>query len=87
MVKERFYLSTQAVHLKSTNETGSEKQDIEIVDRFRKKETIDKYSYLANYQRSRKTNSTSIPRYVDTFEPETGIDITPLKEKSRRDRG
>ena len=66
-----------------TNQNRLREQDIEkIVDTFRKKETIEKYSYLANYAEIEENEfNLNIPRYVDTFEPEPEIDIAAVQKE------
>ena len=51
--------------------------DIEkIVQTYKKRETIDKYSYLATLDEIKENEyNLNIPRYVDTFEEEAEIDI------------
>ena len=47
-----------------------------IVDIFRRRETIDKYSYLAPLDEVKENDyNLNIPRYVDTFEEEEIIDL------------
>ena len=51
--------------------------DIEkIVQTYKKRETIEKYSYLATLDEIKENEyNLNIPRYVDTFEEEEPIDI------------
>lgn len=67
----------------NTNQNQLREQDIEkIVDTFRKKKTIEKYSYLAGYAEIEENEfNLNIPRYVDTFEPEPEIDITAVQHE------
>ena len=47
-----------------------------IVDTYKKRETIDKYSYVASLDEVRENDyNLNIPRYVDTFEEEESVDI------------
>jgi type I restriction enzyme M protein len=66
-----------------TNQNRLREQDIEkIVDTFRKKKTIEKYSYLASYSEIEENEfNLNIPRYVDTFEPEPEIDIATVQKE------
>lgn len=51
-----------------------------IYDIYRKRENIDKYSYVATEDEIRKNEyNLNIPRYVDTFEEEEPIDIDTVK--------
>lgn len=57
-------------------------EDIEkIINTYKNRETIDKYSYLASFAEMEENDfNLNIPRYVDTFEPEPDI---PLQEVSQ----
>ena len=47
-----------------------------IVDTFKSRETIDKYSYLASLSEVKENDyNLNIPRYVDTFEEEEPVDL------------
>ena len=47
-----------------------------IVDTFKNRETIDKYSYLASLDEVKDNDyNLNIPRYVDTFEEEEPVDL------------
>jgi type I restriction enzyme M protein len=52
-------------------------EDIErIVETYAKRETIDKYSYVAGLDEVKENDyNLNIPRYVDTFEEEEQVDI------------
>jgi type I restriction enzyme M protein len=51
-----------------------------IVDAYRCRKAIEKYSYLANIEEIKENNfNLNIPRYVDTFEEEEEIDIQVLQ--------
>ncbi len=69
-----------------TNQNRLREQDIEkIVDTFRKKATVDKYSYLASYAEIEENEfNLNIPRYVDTFEEEEEIDIAAVQEEIKK---
>lgn len=55
--------------------------DIEkIVETFEKRETIDKYSYVATLDEIKENDyNLNIPRYVDTFEEEELVDMEAVK--------
>jgi len=67
----------------STNQNRLRSQDMDkIVDTFRNRKTIDKYSYLASYDEIAENEfNLNIPRYVDTFEPEPEIDIRAVQDE------
>jgi len=47
-----------------------------IIDTFKSRETIDKYSYLASLSEVKENDyNLNIPRYVDTFEEEEPVDL------------
>ncbi|KOM89582.1 type I restriction-modification system subunit M [Clostridium botulinum] len=53
-----------------------------IIDTYTKRETIDKYSYVATMKEIEENDyNLNIPRYVDTFEEEEPIDIEATKLK------
>jgi len=57
--------------------------DIEkIVNTYKKRETIEKYSYLATFDEIKENDfNLNIPRYVDTFEEEAEIDIKATQKE------
>ena len=53
-----------------------------ILDTYRKRETIDKYSYLAEFEEIVENDfNLNIPRYVDTFEEEEPISLTEVSKE------
>ncbi|RLC23263.1 MAG: type I restriction-modification system subunit M [Deltaproteobacteria bacterium] len=70
----------------ATNQNKLRIQDIEkIVDTFRKKKTIEKYSNLATYKGIEENEfNLNIPRYVDTFEEEEEIDIPAVQKEIKQ---
>jgi type I restriction enzyme M protein len=53
-----------------------------IVDTYRKRTVIDKYSYEATFEEIRDNDfNLNIPRYVDTFEEEEQVDIKAVKKE------
>jgi type I restriction enzyme M protein len=57
-------------------------EDVErIVDTYAKRETIEKYSYVAGLDEVRENDyNLNIPRYVDTFEEEEQVDIEAVAD-------
>lgn len=50
-----------------------------IVETYRARKTVEKYAYLATMEEIRENDfNLNIPRYVDTFEEESEIDITEV---------
>lgn len=58
-------------------------EDVErIVDTYSKRQTIDKYSYIASLDEVRENDyNLNIPRYVDTFEEEEPVDIEAVADE------
>jgi type I restriction enzyme M protein len=53
-----------------------------IIDTFKGRETIDKYSYLASLDEVEENDyNLNIPRYVDTFEEEAPIDLDAVSDE------
>lgn len=53
-----------------------------IVSTYKKRSTIEKYSYLATYEEIVENEyNLNIPRYVDTFEEEAEIDISGVQKE------
>jgi type I restriction enzyme M protein len=50
-----------------------------VIDLYTKRETVEKESFLANFEEIEKNDfNLNIPRYVDTFEEEEAIDLNEL---------
>jgi len=66
---------------KGKNQNILRQQDIaKIVETYRKRTVIDKYSYEAKYKEIVENEfNLNIPRYVDTFEEEEEVDIASVK--------
>ena len=66
-----------------TNQNKLRTQDIEkILKTFKSRKTLDKYSYLADFDELKQNDfNLNIPRYVDTFESESLVNIKPLNEE------
>lgn len=56
-----------------------------IIETYKNRETIDKYSYVASLEEIAENDyNLNIPRYVDTFEEEAPIDIEAVKGKIQK---
>lgn len=66
---------------KGKNQNKLREKDIEkIVETYEKRETIDKFSYVASYEEIKENDyNLNIPRYVDTFEEEEPVDMEAVK--------
>lgn len=59
-----------------------EKDIKKIVGVYQKRETVDKYAYLASFDEIKENDfNLNIPRYVDTFEEEEEIDIEEVQSE------
>jgi len=67
---------------KGKNQNKLREDDIKrIVEAYDKYETIDKFSYVANYDEIKENDyNLNIPRYVDTFEEEEMVDMEKVAE-------
>ena len=67
---------------KGKNQNQLREQDIaKIIDTYEKRETIEKYSYVATLDEVKENDyNLNIPRYVDTFEEEEPVDMAQVKE-------
>lgn len=53
-----------------------------IIDTYRERKTIDKFSYVATIEEVKENDyNLNIPRYVDTFEEETSIDLEAVSSQ------
>jgi len=67
---------------KGKNQNKLREQDIQkIVSTYEKRETVDKYSYVATIEEIKENDyNLNIPRYVDTFEEEEPVDMEAVKQ-------
>lgn len=62
----------------------TEKNIAKIVDTYRKRETLEKYSHLVNLEEVKENDyNLNIPRYVDTFEEEKVVDLAEVTSNIR----
>lgn len=66
-----------------TNQNQLRENDIEkIVQTYKSRKTVDKYSYLAKLDEIKENDfNLNIPRYVDTFEEEESVDIPEVRKE------
>lgn len=69
--------------VKEGNQNVLRQEDIDrIVDTYRNRKTVDKYSYVAKLAEIAENDyNLNIPRYVDTFEEEEAIDLQEITTK------
>jgi len=75
------FIDASSEYADGTNQNKLRNEDIaKIVDTYNSRETIDKYSYLAELGEIKENDyNLNIPRYVDTFEEEEEIDIAAVQ--------
>ncbi len=68
---------------KKGNQNTMEPHHIEeILEAYQKRELIDKFAYLADFEEIKENEfNLNIPRYVDTFEPEPEIPLVDLAKE------
>lgn len=77
------FIDASREYEQGTNQNKLRPQDIDkIVDTYRKRKVIEKYSSLATFAEMEENEfNLNIPRYVDTFEPEPEVDIEAVQKK------
>jgi type I restriction enzyme M protein len=71
-----------------TQNLMSDAQIQKILDTYRTRAELDKYSHLATPEEIKENEyNLNIPRYVDTFEPEEEIDVAALQKEIDRIEG
>jgi type I restriction enzyme M protein len=67
---------------KNQNKMREDVEVAKIVETYRSRQTVDKYSYLADREEIRENDyNLNIPRYVDTFVEEQEVDIAAVQER------
>ena len=71
-----------------TQNLMSDAQIQKILDTYRTRAELDKYSHLATPEEIKENEyNLNIPRYVDTFEPEEEVDVAALQKEINRLEG
>ena len=79
------FIDASADFIKEGNQNalGDEHVD-KIIDTYRNRTTIDKYSYVASLEEVKDNDyNLNIPRYVDTFEAEEVVDLAAVSQSLR----
>lgn len=73
-------------YIKEGNQNALRDEDVAlIVNTYRNRETIDKYSYVATLDEIAENDyNLNIPRYVDTFEEEESVDLDAVSEALKK---
>lgn len=81
--KDILFIDASSDFEKGKNQNILRECDIDkILNTYKKRETIEKYSYVATLDEIAENDyNLNIPRYVDTFEEEEPIDIVEVKNK------
>lgn len=77
--------SAEGNYEKVGNQNALRDQDVErIIETYRRRETIDKYSYVATLAEIAENDyNLNIPRYVDTFEEEALVNLNEVAAEIR----
>jgi type I restriction enzyme M protein len=72
--------------IKEGNQNTLRDEDVEmIVNTYRNRETIDKYSNVVSMQEIEENDyNLNIPRYVDTFEEEDDVDLEDVSSEIKK---
>jgi type I restriction enzyme M protein len=78
-----FFIEASREFEPGTNQNRLRAKDIDkIVDTYRRRQSLDKYAYLATFDEIEENDfNLNIPRYVDTFEEEEEIDIAAVQQE------
>ena len=81
--KDILFIDASNEYEKNKNKNALLQEHIDkIVQTYEKRETIDKYSYVASLDEIRENEyNLNIPRYVDTFEEEEPVDLDKVREE------
>ncbi|MCB0692207.1 MAG: N-6 DNA methylase, partial [Saprospiraceae bacterium] len=72
--------------IKEGNQNVLRDDDVDlIIDTYRNRKTIDKYSYVASLEEIAENDyNLNIPRYVDTFEEEEPVDLDAVSKELKQ---
>lgn len=78
---EVLFIDASREYQEGKNQNTLRQEDLDkITQTYRKWETLDKYSYVANREEIEENDyNLNIPRYVDTFEEEEPVDIAAVQ--------
>ncbi|MBX9864810.1 MAG: type I restriction-modification system subunit M [Hyphomicrobium sp.] len=81
--KDVFFIDASREYANAKTQSVLEDQHIaKIVDTYRKRKAIEKYSHKATAKEITENDfNLNIPRYVDTFEPEAEIDVAAVQKE------
>ncbi|GAK03914.1 type I restriction-modification system, DNA-methyltransferase subunit M [Geomicrobium sp. JCM 19037] len=75
--RDVLFIDASKTFIKGKNQNQIAEEHIDqIVETYRKRESIDKYAHLATYEEIESNDyNLNIPRYIDTFEEEEPVDM------------
>ncbi|MBR3216869.1 MAG: N-6 DNA methylase, partial [Exiguobacterium sp.] len=78
--RDVLFIDASKDFVKGKNQNKLSTEHIErIVETYKKRENVDKYAYVANFDEIKANDfNLNIPRYVDTFEEEEQIDLATI---------
>ncbi|TMN22690.1 type I restriction-modification system subunit M [Lentibacillus cibarius] len=76
------FIDASQSYEKGKNQNNLSDEDVnKVVETFRNRETLDKFSYVATLDEIRENDyNLNIPRYVDTFEEEEPVDLDQVQQ-------
>ena len=83
--KDVYFIDASQTFTKEKNQNILEESHIDqIIEAYKKREFIDKYAYLATFEKVAENDfNLNIPRYVDTFEEEEPINMAEVMQEIR----
>ncbi|MDM5335738.1 type I restriction-modification system subunit M [Fictibacillus enclensis] len=78
--RDVLFIDASNEFIKGKNQNKLSKENIDkIVDTYNKREDVKKYAHVANFDEIKENDfNLNIPRYVDTFEEETAVDMAAI---------
>ncbi|MFB4158958.1 type I restriction-modification system subunit M [Geomicrobium sp. JSM 1781026] len=78
--RDVLFIDASKTFIKGKNQNQLAEEHIDqIVETYRKRESVDKYAHLATYEEIESNDyNLNIPRYVDTFEEEDPVDMASV---------
>ena len=81
--KDILFIDSSEHYEKIKTQNYLREEDVEkIIDTYKHRSTIDKYSFVAKLEEVKENDyNLNIPRYVDTFEEEEPVDINAVSSE------
>lgn len=83
--RDVFFIDASEEYEKRRNQNFlTEENIIKIVETYKKREFEDKFAYKASFEEIKENDyNLNIPRYVDTFEEETPVDMALIGKEMK----